>query len=593
MHPGPTKAARCAARLARQSLVLFCAALMALAGSVTAAPTPAAAAGPKVVIVVGPASSATSSYRSRARAYADEARSLGASVVEVYTPHATWSRVKSAAQGARVLMYLGHGNGWPSPYTSVLTPGQQDGFGLNPSDGSGTSSPVQYIGESTLGSEMNLAPGAIVLLNHLCYASGLSEPGVPEGTLDVAQQRVDNFAAGFIRAGAAAVIADAYASPTAYLADVLGGGRSIDAVWRRAPDANGHAFAFESARSPGFVAQMDPETATPAASGFTRSIVLRAGLTPADVRAGARGSGAGPAGGVPPVPSLVATGLRFAAPSLTARPAAGETVGLTLPFKLTAGASLPSGLEASLRWEPVELVTPPARPPAPGTTPAPDVPVPGVPGEVAPPPISPLPVPDGTGLIVAEQPASVVEPVAAAVADGQLVVPIDLPAAPGRYRLTVTLHDADGVAFDTGTQALLPTLTVRVAAHVDGAIDVAPVMTLTAGSAVDLPIRVTNLGVRAWGAAAVLDPTGGTAGRPATEATVVGWWLPTGEAVDATALPPAIDPGAATDATVALHVPRTPGIYTLVLDLVTPEGVSLMASGIGPTLVRITVVEAR
>jgi len=547
---------------------------------------------PRVVIVVGPSGDATDRYRAQARDAAAVARRFTPDVTELYSPNATWPAAKTALQGASVVIYMGHGNGWPSPHRDALFPPTQDGFGLNPTAG-GNDTDHQYFGEAAIGSQIHLASNAVVLLNHLCYASGLSEPGVPEGTLDVAQQRVDNFAAGFIRAGAAAVIADAYASPTAYLADVLGGGRSIDSVWRRAPDANGHAFAFESARSPGFVAQMDPETVTPAASGFTRSIVLRAGLTPADVRAGARGSGAGPAGGVPPVPSLVATGLRFAAPSLTARPAAGETVGLTLPFKLTAGASLPSGLEASLRWEPVELVTPPARPPAPGTTPAPDVPVPGVPGEVAPPPISPLPVPDGTGLIVAEQPASVVEPVAAAVADGQLVVPIDLPAAPGRYRLTVTLHDADGVAFDTGTQALLPTLTVRVAAHVDGAIDVAPVMTLTAGSAVDLPIRVTNLGVRAWGAAAVLDPTGGTAGRPATEATVVGWWLPTGEAVDATALPPAIDPGAATDATVALHVPRTPGIYTLVLDLVTPEGVSLMASGIGPTLVRITVVEAR
>ncbi len=58
-------------------------------------------------------------------------------------------------------------------------------------------------------------------------------PGVPEGSLDIARQRVDNFAAGFIRAGASAVIADAYASPTAYLAAILGGRRSIDSTWRQ------------------------------------------------------------------------------------------------------------------------------------------------------------------------------------------------------------------------------------------------------------------------------------------------------------------------------------------------------------------------
>ena len=62
---------------------------------------------------------------------------------------------------------------------------------------------------------VKLAPDAVVLLHHLCYASGLSEPGLPEGTLDQAKQRVDNFAAGFIRAGASAVIAEAYTSPSA------------------------------------------------------------------------------------------------------------------------------------------------------------------------------------------------------------------------------------------------------------------------------------------------------------------------------------------------------------------------------------------
>ena len=31
--------------------------------------------------------------------------------VEIYSPNATWSKVKAAAQGANVLIYLGHGNG--------------------------------------------------------------------------------------------------------------------------------------------------------------------------------------------------------------------------------------------------------------------------------------------------------------------------------------------------------------------------------------------------------------------------------------------------------------------------------------------------
>ena len=60
-----------------------------------------------------------------------------------------------------------------------------------------------------LAAQVKLAKNAVVLLNHLCYASGLSEPGLPEGTLGQAQQRVDNYAAGFIKAGASAVVAEA------------------------------------------------------------------------------------------------------------------------------------------------------------------------------------------------------------------------------------------------------------------------------------------------------------------------------------------------------------------------------------------------
>ena len=58
-------------------------------------------------------------------------------------------------------------------------------------------------------------------------------------------QRVDNYAAGFIKAGAAAVIAEAYASPNHMIKAVLGGGRSIESAWRGAPSKNGHALRVQ------------------------------------------------------------------------------------------------------------------------------------------------------------------------------------------------------------------------------------------------------------------------------------------------------------------------------------------------------------
>jgi hypothetical protein len=132
-----------------------------------------AAYAPRVVIVVGPSGGATADYLDKARSYAEQAKAYGASVTSVLTPHATWARVLAAAQGANVLIYLGHGNGWPSPYAPYqgLT---KDGLGLNPSDGSGNTK-VKYYGEDLLREHIRLAPGAIVLLNRLCYASGNGE----------------------------------------------------------------------------------------------------------------------------------------------------------------------------------------------------------------------------------------------------------------------------------------------------------------------------------------------------------------------------------------------------------------------------------
>ena len=589
-----TIADRRSLRRARAGLVASALAILssvAIVLPVAAAPAGAQAPAPRVVIIVGPSGASTDRYRAQAREAAVVARRFTADVTELYSPNATWPAVKHALQGASVVIYMGHGNGWPSPYRNSLYPPTQNGFGLNPT-ADGNDYQHQYFGEGIVGKQVHLAKDAVVLLNHLCYASGNSEPGVAEGTLDTAKLRVDNFAAGFIRAGASAVLADAYASPSGYLASILGGGRSIDSIWRRAPNANGNTIAFDSTRSPGYIDQMDPDKAT---SGFTRSIVLRAGLTPADVRAGAQGVGTGSGPVVPlppPIPSLIKTPVRFDAPDIADRPSAGSHIRLDVPLKTPAGLDLLQGIQASIRWDVLGLLSPPTSGAVPGASPSPG-PVPGYPGEVAPPQLTPLPPPESVDLVVAERPGDIVAPQAVDVRTTGLSLPVTAPAAPGTYRLTITLHDAEGVAFDNATQAMLPTLIVRVTGALDGAILAAPAMTLTAGSTVQIPVRIANLGTSYWGVAASIDPTGGTTGRPATYATIVGWWLPSGEHVATTSLPPAIAPGSTIDAMVSVVVPRDPGVHTLLLDLVTPGGQSLMAAGVGPTLIRVTSVTPR
>ncbi len=344
----------------------FSAALIAvllLAGLGTTAPfaaSAAAAAGavPRVVLIVGPSAGSTSAYRAQARTAAAIARKYTPDVVELYSPDATWSAVRQALTGASLVVYMGHGNGWPSHYRDELYPVTQDGFGLNPTAG-GDDASHQYFGEGAVGSQIRLAKNAVVLLNHLCYASGLSEPGLPEGSLDVGRQRVDNYAAGFIRAGAAAVIADAWSSPSYLVGAILGGRKSIQAAWQSSPNANGNLIAFESRRSPGYVAQMDMETPT---SGFSRSIVMKTGLVPADVLAGARGSLRGATSFGPVIPTLAGTGLKLATPAIAGLPAAGSTTTIDLPFTIANPAALPQGLQASVRLDPIAVAAVPGTP---------------------------------------------------------------------------------------------------------------------------------------------------------------------------------------------------------------------------------------
>ena len=173
-------------------VVLALVAMFGAYGSVAAAQTSTA----KVVIIVGATHGATAGYRSDADQIYAEAIKYTPNVTKVYSPNATWSAVKAATNGANVVVYLGHGNGWPSPYPFDAAYATKDGFGLNATAGHGDSN-NKYYGEPYI-KTLTLAPNAVIFLFHLCYASGNSEPGKAAPTLTVAKQRVDNFGAGFL-----------------------------------------------------------------------------------------------------------------------------------------------------------------------------------------------------------------------------------------------------------------------------------------------------------------------------------------------------------------------------------------------------------
>ncbi len=586
----------------------------ALSGSVGAAQKPA-----RVAVIVGPAGELTGLYRSIGLDAAREARRWTTDVVTVMTPDATWPAVKRALRGASVVVYLGHGNGFPSPYRDSLFRPTQNGLGLNPVAG-GDDTAHQYFGEAFLAREVRLAPGAVVLLHHLCYASGNSEPGLAEGTLDVGRQRVDNYAAGWLAAGAGAVIADTFGAPGPYLKALFGTNQSIDRIWRDAPTFHDHVLTFPSTRTPGDLASMDP---TRPDSGFNRSLVVRPGLTAGDMRDGAGQvatlpiRSAGPSD--PTVGSLAQLGVTFQAPTLAPLPAgrsglvAGSTATLNLPIKTPSGPSLPRNLQLGVRWDPIALdpavdpVMTPAPDPGPALAPNPSPTTTVGPNSGSPPRGRPAPRPGPTAtpaptdpptidLVAPEVQGSVVTTARARLLKGRLRVTVRLPMAPGSYRLVTTIHGSDGIAFDAATQVLVPALTVRVSRPLSAAYGVVPVLRLTAGVATILPVRVVNDGALTWADPAavpedLIDPS---VIRAHPAARLVGRWIPlavgqAGDAVGERTVPIDAQPGSEVTVQLALTAPIVAGDYLLVLDVDSPLHGSLAAGGVPPGQVRVSV----
>jgi len=191
----------------RVSLVAFVSTLALLASAI---PAHAVVAAPKVVIIVGPTGSLTDGFRSQGDSIADAATAAGAAVTKVYSPDATWDAVKTAVDGANVIVYLGHGNGYPNPYNTKLYDDRDDGWGLNRTatggDSDNYSTHMVYCGAKALlgtltssdgsdqqaycsGGPITPAPGFVMVYSDACYAPGASESWDTPATASKATQR--------------------------------------------------------------------------------------------------------------------------------------------------------------------------------------------------------------------------------------------------------------------------------------------------------------------------------------------------------------------------------------------------------------------
>lgn len=351
------------------------------AGSVLASvPAEARAAGEKVVIIVGPVGGLTDNYRTKADAVAATATAAGATVVKVYSPKATWAKVKAAVAGADVIVYFGHGNGFPSPYSATENPDRVNGWGLNRTetngDGDSWASTMVYCGEKALLGTLKSSdgqaqwdycggkngtqgispkPGFVMVYSNACYAPGAGEGHDVPATQDVARARVANYSFPALKLGAGA-----------YFATDLGSAKIVDLVLRKRTTAFGELFKQGNGYSE-TAARVFPH---PDLSG--RQMWLQRTLGPGGkldywyAFAGdpARTPAGGTASYTPPPPPATITTSRFAgadryatAAAVSAKnfapgvPVAYVATGTNFPDALAGGAA------AAQRGGPVLLVT--------------------------------------------------------------------------------------------------------------------------------------------------------------------------------------------------------------------------------------------
>ena len=198
----------------RRIRAAFVAILTAASSILAVAPVGAAATAQKVVIIVGPTGAQTDQYREKGDDIATAAEATGATVVKVYSPNATWTNVKAAVNGANIVVYLGHGNGFPSPYSSTENTDRVNGWGLNRTTSGGDSdnwsTTMVYCGEKALRGTLTASDGAaqrtycaggpitpasnwVMVYSNACYAPGASEGWDTPATESVALQRVRNY----------------------------------------------------------------------------------------------------------------------------------------------------------------------------------------------------------------------------------------------------------------------------------------------------------------------------------------------------------------------------------------------------------------
>jgi len=303
-------------------------ALTAIAAAPLADPAAApaqASSAPKAVVIVGPTGSSTAYFLDVGSRIADQAQAAGMDVRRIFHPRATAERVLANIQNAKLVVYLGHGNGWPSPY-APFQERTKNGFGLNAVEG-GSASKHTYYGADWIRANVTLGRHAVVMLVGACYSAGNGESGMPVPSEDVARQRVDNYAAGFLRAGASAVYAFGWQQRLDIPRELMTSDRTFDEIFMVRSNGSPSGFIgwrnrhHASQRTTGAQNHLDPHSS----QGFYRAASGYLGVRASQWRGGGGEAELAPAPSADTTPPSVPAG-----------------------FSATAGSSM----QVNLKWEP-------------------------------------------------------------------------------------------------------------------------------------------------------------------------------------------------------------------------------------------------
>jgi flagellar hook assembly protein FlgD len=182
-----------------------------------------------------------------------------------------------------------------------MTESRQDGFGLNSYAGSSRSS-YTYYGATPIRENITLAPNAVVILVHGCYTAGNGEPGMAIPGEALAFERVDNYASGFLAAGARAVFAFGWNQKLNFAHALATSNSTMDELFMASGGGNPSGFVgwrdtrLDSARTPGATIHLDPHPS----EGYYRSLTGDLAMTATDWRSGAADAVPPPATTDPP-----------------------------------------------------------------------------------------------------------------------------------------------------------------------------------------------------------------------------------------------------------------------------------------------------